>query len=224
MRVLEANFRRKYAKIRVENPLDLWHLSYILKPGDLITAKTLRTIFIERWGEREKAKRKLVTLTIQLEKLEFQAENNKLRLTGKIVEAPKEVRLGSYHTIETSIGTVLFIEKEWAKEEIERLERARRGLDRVREPTIIDEFFVHLAKGDELAVYGFEDVKNAALAGAIKILLIPSDKIKDKRIDEILKIVEEKRGKIKFVFKSEPLGKKFCSSYDIAAILRFRIS
>ncbi|MDI6798723.1 MAG: hypothetical protein QMD12_01860 [Candidatus Aenigmarchaeota archaeon] len=225
MRILEANYEKKFAKVMVENRLDLWHLANILEPGDLITSKTLRTVFIERWGEREKVERKLVTLTIQLEKMVFQDETNNLRLTGRIVEAPKEITIGSYHTIEARIHSILYIEKkEWKQEHIERLKRAAKGIERIIKPTVIDEFFVHLNKNDGLAVYGFEQVRSAALIGAVKVVLIPIERIKDKRVDELIKAVEEKRGKIKFVARKEPSGEKFCRAYDFAAILRFPIS
>lgn len=182
-------------------------------------------IFIQREEGREKGKRKFVLLTIKSEKSEFDEHKNKLRLNGKILEAPKEVQLGSYHTIEVGIGKILSIEKkEWKDEQIKRLERAKVRMEILKEPKVIEEFFVHLNKEDGLSVYGFEDVKMAASMGAVKIVLIAEEKIREKEIEELVKEVESKRGEIKLVSKKIPAGQKFCKICYVGAILRFSIS
>lgn len=224
MKVFEFNQAKKYAIIKIDNQLDFWHLQNIIEKGDLVKAKTLRRIFIQREEKKIKAKKKLVFLKIKVEKIELHKHLNKLRITGKIVEAPKEIPLGDYHTIEIGFGSKLTIEKEeWKKEQIERLEKAEIKIETIK-PKLIQEFFVHVNKQDGLAAYGFEEVKIAASAGAVKILLVPEEKIAEKEVEEIIKEVESKKGEIKIVSKKEDLGKKFCDMYGIGAILRFAIS
>jgi stalled ribosome rescue protein Dom34 len=201
--------------------LDFLHLQNIIEKNDLIKAKTWRRIFIEREDKKIRSKKKFVFLTVKVEKTEFHKHMNKLRFIGKIVEAPKEIPLGDYHTIEVGLGSILTIEKgEWKKEQIERLEKAKIRIGVIK-PKLIQEFFMHVNKQDGLAVYGLEQVKLASQAGAVKILLVPEEKIAE--VEELVKEVENKRGEIKLVAKKEELGKKFCSMYDIGAILRFPI-
>lgn len=224
MKIFEFDSKKKYAKIKITNQLDLWHLQNIIEPKDLITAKTLRAIFIQREDKKEKVKRRFAVLTIKVEKTEFHKHKSKLRVTGKIIKAPEEIQLGDYHTIEVGLGSMLTIQKEeWKKEQIERLEKAKIRVENVK-PKLIQEFFIHINKADSLATYGCEQVKLAASLGAIKILLIPEEKIQDKNIEKLMKEVENKRGEIKLVSKKEDVGKQFCSMYDVGAILRFAIS
>lgn len=223
--MVEFDKEKGIAKLRVENPIDIWHLEKIIEKGDLITAKTLRTIFVQRGEERIKGRKKFLVLTIKIEKVEFQEQTNKLRLIGKIVEAPEEVQKGSYHSIEVGTGKMLTIEKgEWKKEQMERLEKTRTRIEFLKDSKEIEEFFVHVNRSDGLAVYGFEQVKMAASIGAIKIVFIPEEKMRSKENEELIDEVANKRGEIRIVSKRHPVGEKFCKMYDIAAILRFPIS
>lgn len=222
MKVLE--FDNNKARIAITSMLDLWHLQQIVEKGDSITAKTLRTIFVKREEEKVKGEKKFVLLTIKLEKIEFDEHKSKLRMNGKIVEAPEEVQKGDYHTIEIGLGNSITIEKEmWKQEQLERLDRAKIKIE-VADNSVLENFFVHLNKDDRLTAYGIEQVKIAAEIGAVKIVLVPEDKIRDKVIEEVVKIVESKRGEVKLVLKKGFMGKKFCEAYNIAAVLRFPIS
>ncbi|MEM5883134.1 MAG: hypothetical protein QXQ77_02750 [Candidatus Aenigmatarchaeota archaeon] len=219
MKIVEKNFEKGFVKLIPENFLDLWYLSKIIEIKDKITAKTMRNIFIEREGKKEKSKKVTLVLSLEAEKVEL--EKNKLRVKGKIVEAPEEVQKGSYHTIEILTGNSLILEKKtWKKEQIEKIEKLTK---RIRKAFLLKEFFVHLSKLDGLVVYGFEEVRNAALLGAIKTLFIPLESLNEK-IEEIMEEVEKKNGEIEFVSEKDELGKKFLREYGIGAILRFKIS
>jgi stalled ribosome rescue protein Dom34 len=219
MKIVERGFEKGFVKVIPENFLDLWYLSGLIEVKDKITAKTVRNIFIEREGKKEKSRKKTLILSIEAEKIDL--EENKLRIKGKIVEAPEEVQKGSYHTIEIGIGSKVLIEKkEWKKEQIEKIEKAEK---RIKKAFSLKDFFIHLNKEDGLAVYGIEEVKNSALIGAIKTLFVPLEKL-DKEIEKIMEEVENKGGEIEFVSKKEELGKKFIEEYRIGAILRFKIS
>lgn len=205
--------------------MDVWHLQQIVEPGDFAKAKTERTIFIDRGEEREKGRKKWVLLKIKVEKIEFDEFKKRLRLNGKIVEAPEEIQLGDHHTIEVGRGTIIDIEKKkWSEEQLERLKRASIKMEFLKDQKILEEFFVHVNKDDKLATYGFEQVKMAAEVGAVKIVLIPGEKIKDKNFEQLIKLIESKRGEIKLVSRKNFMEKKFCNTYDIGTILRFTIS
>lgn len=223
MKILESDPQVK--KLKMENDLDVWHLQQIVEQKDLVKAKTVRTIFIRRGEEEEKGRKKLVTLKIRVEKMEFDEYGKKLRLTGKILEGPEEIQLGDYHTIEVGRGDVIELEKvRWSGEQLERLRRATIKIEVLRDPRILEEFFVHNNKDDRMTVYGFEQVKTAAEYGAVRIVLIPEERIRDKNFEDLVRLVESKKGEIKLVSRKDQNGKKFCNSFDVGAILRFSIS
>jgi stalled ribosome rescue protein Dom34 len=224
MRVLELDLGRRFAKVKVDDKLDLWHLQNIIEAGDLVTARTLRSIFVQRGDKKEKVEKRHVVLTVKAEKIELHEHADKLRVNGRIVEAPKEIQLGDYHTIEVGISNILTIEKnEWKPEHVERLERAKIKMGVVN-ADLMNEFFMHINKGDGLAVYGFKQVKFAAESNAVKVVLVPEDRIREKGIEELIREVESKGGKIKLVSAKMEFGQKFCRTYDVGAILRFPIS
>ena len=172
---MEFDKNKNTARLKVENPVDVWQLEKIIEKGDLVTAKTKRTTFVQRGDERIKGEKKFFVLKIKIEKTEFKEETNKMRLIGRIVEAPEEVQKGDYHTIEVGIGKMLTIEKrEWRKELIERLEKSKAEF--LRNYKEVEDFFIRTNKEDRLAIYGFDQVKMAASIGAVKIAFIPEEK------------------------------------------------
>ena len=126
MKILKSDFNKGFATIKIDVNDDLWYLESVLEPGDSVKSRTLRSVFIEREGRKIKTERRPMVLEIEIEKIEFKKYANKLRLTGKIKEGPEEARLGSYHTIEVDIGTVLTIhKKEWKQYQIDKLKKAQ---------------------------------------------------------------------------------------------------
>ena len=126
MKILKSDFKKGFATIKIDINDDLWYLESLLEVRDSVKSRTLRSIFMEREGKRIKTDRKPMVLTIEVEKMEFQKYANKLRLTGKIKEGPEEAQLGSYHTIEVGLGTVLTIyKKKWKQYQIDKLKKAQ---------------------------------------------------------------------------------------------------
>lgn len=342
MKILKSNLKKGFVKIKTNVIDDLWYLEGIVETNDFIEARTLRSLFMERDGRRIKTGKKPMMLKIQIEKIEFHKHANRLRLMGKIVEGPEDVQLGSYHTIEVGIGTILTVFKEeWKKYQIERLKKAqivipdvlivavdstqttfgllkrsgvniisefrnphsiqeeeklpefykkvateidkfsprvkkiilagpgfakehvqkiikekhpdinekliidttssatkagineilKKGtLDKViaeseiiKESQIIQEFFLHLQKDDGFSVYGFDQIKEADNTGAVKILLISEEKIREDEIEKLAREVEKKNGQIEIVSRTYDLGEQFSRMGGLGAILRFRI-
>jgi protein pelota len=126
MRILKSNFEKGFAKLKIEFNDDLWYLHSILEQGDFIVSRTLRNLFLNRGEQKIKVEKKPMILKIRLEKIEFQKNTNHLRLTGKITEGPEDVQLGSYHTIDVEVGTVLTInKKEWKSYQIQKIKKAQ---------------------------------------------------------------------------------------------------
>jgi len=132
MNILRANFDKGFVKIKIDVNDDIWYLGDVIELGDFIEARTMRSLFMDREGKKTKVGKKPMMLKIQVEKKDFQTHVNCLRLTGKIVEGPEDVQLGSYHTIEVSIGSILTIyKKEWKNYQIDRLREAQTKIPEV---------------------------------------------------------------------------------------------
>jgi len=123
MRVLHRDPRTGEIKLRVENADDLWHLSNLVQPGDQVRASTYRREESKTDKIRpEKAEKVRVTLTLRVEKTEFQAFSDRLRISGVIVDAPQD--LGRHHTLNVAVDDALSIIKEWRRHELQRIDEA----------------------------------------------------------------------------------------------------
>jgi protein pelota len=123
------DLKHNLAKITPESQEDLEILKEVITPEALVTAKSPRSIKIKREGEliRAKTGRKEVLMKLQVEKVELK---EKLRLTGKILEAPEDVEKG-YHTIEIEPDKFLKVEKIWKGWEVDRVKSAERRAEPV---------------------------------------------------------------------------------------------
>ncbi|OGI12197.1 mRNA surveillance protein pelota [Candidatus Micrarchaeota archaeon RBG_16_36_9] len=126
------DLRHNIGKIVPESIEDLSILKEVIDKGNLVTAKSPRSIKIKREGNLVRAKtgRKEVIMKIEVEKTEL--KESVLRLTGKIIEAPEDVEKG-YHTIEVEPDKFLRIEKIWKSWEVDRIKSA----ERKHEPILI---------------------------------------------------------------------------------------
>ncbi len=123
MRVLHRDPKTGEIKMRVENPDDLWHLHNLVLPGDLVRASTYRREEAKADKLRpERMEKVRVTLTIRIEKVEFQGFSDRLRLAGVIVEGPQD--LGQHHTLNLGVEDVLSVIKMWKPHELRRIDEA----------------------------------------------------------------------------------------------------
>lgn len=116
----------KEGEIRLtpENTEDLWHIERILQPGDRVLSKTWRRY---KAAEGDAGEKKLVTMKLLVEKVEFSAFANRLRVTGKILEGtPVEfVQQGAYHTIDIEQDLpVSIIKDKWMNHHLLRIKQA----------------------------------------------------------------------------------------------------
>jgi protein pelota len=115
-----------------ENVDDLWHLSYVLEPGDLVEGDTTRRIqrneenLRDTGGEREHLH---VTIEVDDEGVEFARFANRLRVGGEIVGCSREDQLGHHHTLNVEERSEITIEKQWKADQTERLEEAEQATD-----------------------------------------------------------------------------------------------
>ncbi len=93
------------------------------------------------------------------------------------------------------------------------------------EKELIDRFMEELKKDGKIC-YGLNKVKEAAEYGAIELLVVDSDKVfnvesNEEEIENILKKVEENKGKVKIIETEEK--KRLIGFGGIVAFLRFKI-
>jgi protein pelota len=142
MKILRKNMKAGFIRMKTETPEDPWHLEKILKPGDVVTAKTTRRKTIKRGSELVRGERVTTTLAIELERSQLvrgervtttlaielersQLEAGQLRLRGRIVDGPKDMELASYHSISITPYMEVVVKKEaWTRQQLDRLKKA----------------------------------------------------------------------------------------------------
>ncbi|WP_225334443.1 mRNA surveillance protein pelota [Halomicrobium urmianum] len=104
---------------------DLWHLTYVIEPGDRVSGDTTRRIqrndedLRDTGGEREP-----MWVAIEVTDVEFAKFANRLRVGGEIVDCSREDQLGFHHTLNVEEHTELDVEKVWKPDQEERLAEA----------------------------------------------------------------------------------------------------
>ncbi len=187
MRVLEFHESKGLMRLKVEDEDDLWTLYTVIKPGDLVRAKTVRDVSFG--SSKEKVS---MTLTIKVTNLEFQPFTNVLRVRGVIVEGPDKFGLkGSYHTIKIYPGREFTLMKEkWDKASLERIKRA---VERKGSALIVaidyDEYAIALAKGQGIAWLGEGSLHLPGKDDANR------EKIMEKVIKDLAKLIAEEARK-----------------------------
>ena len=119
-----GELQKSYGEIRLfpENIDDIWHLSHLIAPGDLVFATTLRTGDTAADKIRpEKAEKRPVRLGVRVEKVEFHHYANRLRVTGLIEHGMDQ---GSHHTLNIETGYEISVIRQWWKSDLERIDRA----------------------------------------------------------------------------------------------------
>ncbi len=126
MKKISADFRKGFAKIKIENADDLWYLSQVIDKRDLVSGKTLRKIKIGGEEDRKaKVTKKPVFIKIRVEKAEFAESQTLLRISGTIEEGTEDIAKGEHHTFNVEEGTELTIEKEkWFNYQKDKLEES----------------------------------------------------------------------------------------------------
>jgi protein pelota len=129
MIIVEERLRGKEGEIKLipENLDDLWHLKYIIEPGDIVFSLTKR---VRESSDKLRSDKEKVTvrLGIEVEKVEFHKFANRLRITGKIVAGVED---SGYHTINIPVGKELsIIKEEWKDEQLKRIKEAEEAAKR----------------------------------------------------------------------------------------------
>ncbi|BAB59604.1 cell cycle control protein Pelota [Thermoplasma volcanium GSS1] len=124
MRLLDKDEKLGRYTLRIENLDDLWYLKNIIAPGDKISAVTFRRIEESSDMQRSREKERIpIRVTIEVEKIEFQDFENRLRILGKVTNGPEDT-IGKYQSITVSEETELDVIKVWDDDSINMLKEA----------------------------------------------------------------------------------------------------
>jgi len=126
LRIVQKDLKHGSIKIVTNSLDDLWALYNVLEKGDLVHARTTREVKTDGIG-RPSSKRLSVSMWLQVEKVHFDSEMSRLRIHGKVKEAPEDFNIqGTYHTISLRPDDQLTIAKNyWYDYQLERLEKAQ---------------------------------------------------------------------------------------------------
>jgi len=104
---------------------DMWHVYNLVAIGDKLRASTFRKVVTEsNTGSRDSKKVRL-TLTLDVEDIEYDNEGCKLRVKGLNIEENEFVKMGAYHTIDIEPNRKFTLAKtEWDTVALERVEVA----------------------------------------------------------------------------------------------------
>jgi len=110
---------------------DLWHLQYLVEPGDRVGGETSRRV--QRDDERLRdtgGQREPMWVALAVESVEFHRFANRLRVSGEIVACSREDQLGHHHTLNVEPFDEVSVEKVWKPDQDERLAQAEAAADR----------------------------------------------------------------------------------------------
>lgn len=126
MKLIYSNLKKGEVKVLTQSLDDLWYLSTLIEPRDIVKGRTLRKIKAASSDEKSKeAVKKPVFIKLEVENVEFSKYTNVLRVSGIIKEAPEEVPLGEHHTFNIDDNTTITIIKEnWLKYQLDKLKEA----------------------------------------------------------------------------------------------------
>ncbi|MGB9741158.1 MAG: mRNA surveillance protein pelota [Candidatus Bathyarchaeia archaeon] len=126
MKILEMNLKKGFVKVIPETLDDFWHLYNIIYKNDEVYAYTSREIKPdEKYARPKRGERVSVFLGVKVESVTWDKLLGRLRIHGTICEAPEIVPTGAHHTLNITLNTpITIVKKEWAKHQVERLERA----------------------------------------------------------------------------------------------------
>ena len=126
MKLLHSNLKKGEVKVLTQNLDDLWYLSNMIDPGDIVQGKTFRKIKSSSGDAKSKdAVKKSIFVKLEVESVEFGKHSNVLRVSGIIKEAPEDVPRGEHHTFNVDENTTItIIKEEWLKYQLDKLKEA----------------------------------------------------------------------------------------------------
>jgi protein pelota len=109
-----------------DTPDDMWHVYNIVGKGDLIKTITFRKVTHDTGsGTKTHSQKKKINITIKVEEIEYDNNENIIRYKGKNVSQNEYISIGQYQSIEIGKGLQFTLfKKYWDEMHIEKLRTA----------------------------------------------------------------------------------------------------
>ena len=144
MRLLKLDRKRGMIEVLPEDKEDLWLLSLLIAPGDVVEGIVSRRIK----REDERGSGKVFTFKVKISAEEIEFSGSSLRIKGRIVEGPEDlVGKGKYQTLDVKEGEKIRVFKEKIEDAL--VDEIRRAEEESRQPPAL---IVSLS--DEEATFG----------------------------------------------------------------------
>ncbi|KMV66500.1 PelA-like RNA-binding protein [Encephalitozoon cuniculi EcunIII-L] len=155
-------------KMVPEHQDDIYVLSSVIDAGDMVTSATTRKIQID--GKTQQ--RMMLTLKIKIETINVDLESCTIYLKGRTVVINEYVKLGSYHTIDITLGQSFELEKEeWPAMSIKLLKEATRPQPETAFIVFYErECVVSIVTRSKISIVLKQETKNRKFANIIKAL------------------------------------------------------
>ncbi|ADM11270.1 pelota-like RNA-binding protein [Encephalitozoon intestinalis ATCC 50506] len=172
---IDQKCRSGSIKMTPEHQEDIYTLSSVIEVGDMVTSVTTRKIQID--GKTQH--RVTLTLKIKVEAINVDLESSTIYLKGKTVLINEYVKLGSYHTIDITLGQPFSLEKdEWQEMSIRLLkEAAKPQLETAFVVFYEKECVVSIVTRSKISIVLKQEMKNKKFTNVIKTLEKYADKI-----------------------------------------------
>ena len=111
---------------------------------------------------------------------------------------------------------------------INELMKAGMGADVLRESSVgveleaVERLMSEIGKNG-LATYGPQQVMDAAIAGAVEMLLVLDEKVREQDLDDVVRAVESQKGQVLVVSSQHDGGKELSALGGMGAILRYKL-
>lgn len=99
-----------FIKFVAEDGEDMYHLYNIIAAGDVIEGSTVRNV-VKETATGSVKNRMHMKVKLQVEKVEFDAEQGSLRINGRNVQENEHIKMGQYHTLELELNFTYSLEK-----------------------------------------------------------------------------------------------------------------
>mmetsp|Transcript_18549 Transcript_18549/g.21346 ORF Transcript_18549/g.21346 Transcript_18549/m.21346 type:complete len:410 (-) Transcript_18549:160-1389(-) len=115
MKILKRNISAKDGSgsivLRPDNTEDLWHAYNLFQTHDLVRCTTVRKVVKESSTGSTSSSKVRMSLTIEVQKIEFDPDSISVRISGPNREESNFVRMGAFHTLSVEIGRQFSLEK-----------------------------------------------------------------------------------------------------------------
>lgn len=182
MKILTFSKKDGVLVVRPSNLNDLFHLSKVLEPKDLVSAHTTRKIKLGGEDTRSRTSRTSAYVQVETVKIDLDYPSETLRVAGKIKNGQENIPLDSAHTLSLSAGVEITVKKQWKQHQLDRLRQAERQ-------TAEAKVLVCVLDDEEASFASLSDVGVGTL-GSFEFSLARKAEGAEQEKDQLLKIVQ----------------------------------